>query len=154
MDLKINIEGAAALEQLLKQLPERMARNVVNRALNEGAKDVVEEARNSAPVGVYDAADQPTAARRKSGPLRRAIRRARLRAGETATVQVGIGRAFWGMFQEFGTRRMPARPWFRAAWERSRLKALSSIGAALGKGIETEAVKLASEVRLPKAGRR
>jgi len=44
---------------------------------------------------------------------------------------------------EFGTSIMSARPFFRPAFERTKIAALQEIGNKLGKGIEDRAAKLA-----------
>ncbi len=151
MPLTVNIAGASELEALLKQLPERLARNRVNHALMAGASVVAAELKHDAPVGHYGPGGvrlRPTAKRQRYGALAANIRRRTLKvAGASMTVGVGIGKAFWGLFGEFGTSRQPARPWFRKGWEASKLQALDAIGRDLAQGIETEALKLAGELR-------
>jgi HK97 gp10 family phage protein len=155
MPLTVNIDGASQIEALLKQMPERVARNVVNHSLMQGAAVVVRELKNDAPVGVYGdggVRKVPTRKRQKFGSLASNIRRKTLKVGGASmTVGVGIGRAFWGLFDEFGTHHQPARPWFRRAWEAVKLQALDAIGKDLGKSVEREALKLAGETGTKKA---
>jgi HK97 gp10 family phage protein len=131
MELKTEVHGAEEINRALGQLPERLQRLAVGRALNAGADIVIAEAKARAPLGVYDASDPMTAQRARFGPLKSSIRRGRVRGRDAATVAVGIGRAFWGLFQEFGTVRMAARPWFRPAWEASKLQAFEAIRRSL-----------------------
>ena len=49
--IRTQLEGAAALDRVLKQLPEKVARNVLRRAVTKGAKVVEAEMRDRAPVG-------------------------------------------------------------------------------------------------------
>lgn len=143
---KVRVDGAAALDRILQELPERVARRAVNHALMAGGAVVVAELRRTAPVGHYGASGHIPPGPRRFGPLVRNIRRATLKiAGASMTVGVGIGAAFWGMFQEFGTSRMRAHPWFRKGWESSRMPALEAIGKDLGQSVEREASILAGE---------
>lgn len=129
--------GAAELDKVLQQLPVEVAKKVLRGAVMSGAGVVVSEARLAAP--------------RRTGKLIREIRRKLdKQSTHSVTVQVGVGKAFYGLFQEFGTRFMPARPWFRPAWEASKMAALNQIGRALGRGIEDAAVRLAG--RFSKSG--
>lgn len=150
-DVTVRIDGASELEALLKELPQRIAKNAVNHSLMAGAAVVVKELQATAPVGP-DAGGKLRHGKgggaKNYGKLRDNIKRATLKAGTASmTVGVGIGKAFWGMFQEFGTSRMPAHPWFRRAWEASKRAALDAIGRDLGKSIEREALKLSGEYR-------
>lgn len=149
MDLVVKIDGLADCEEALKLLPEEMAKNVVTNALKDGATVARAAIANAAPVGLYDAGDPPTRARLKFGPLRGnivSIRRRKLLIGQAGYI-VGIGNAFWGAFQEFGTRRMPARPWMRPAWEGCKDLVAAVIHQRLADGIERAAKRFAKKIR-------
>jgi len=140
---KTYIHGAKEIEAVLKELPEQVGRNVLNGALMSGANVVVKEARARAPRGKGDTKD---AKGRNVGHLFQNIRRKRWKRGShSAEVKIGIGAAFWGMFLEFGTSKMAARPWLRPAWDASKEKALAAIGKSLGRGLERAATKLAGK---------
>lgn len=145
----VNISGAREIEAVLRDLPERVARNAVKSSLMAGGAVVVKELKATAPVGPDPGGKSRKTASGGSknyGKLRDNIRRGTIHVtGASLAIGVGIGRAFWGMFQEFGTSRMPAHPWFRRAWEKSKVGALDAIGRALGKGVEREALKLSGE---------
>ena len=60
-----------------------------------------------------------------------------------AAVAVHTGKAFWGMFSEFGTSRQPARPWLSPALDASAVAALGRLGKNLGDRLERTAKELA-----------
>lgn len=63
-------------------------------------------------------------------------------AQATGHVVVTVGKAFYGMFAEFGTRHQPARPWLRQAFDATAPPALQAIAKNLAGGIERAANKL------------
>lgn len=154
MPASLKIAGAKEMEALLRQLPEEPSRKVVRGALMAGAAVIQKEAERTAPVGRYGPGGTratPTARREKVGALKDNIKKSVQRvAGASMTVAVGIGAAFWGLFDEFGTRHQAAHPWFRRAFEASKGAAVVKIGQTLAKGIETEALRLAGTLRTKK----
>lgn len=146
MPATFQIQGAAELDQLLQELPVATAKRVLRSALMAGGTVVVKEAKSTAPVGVYTSHVPP--GHQKFGPLASNIRRGVIKTAEwSMAVGVGISKAYWGSFQEFGTSRMAAHPWLRRAWESSKIAALQAFGKSLGTGIEREALRLAGLYR-------
>ena len=47
----MRLEGTREMERVLKQLPERVAKRLVNAALRKAAKPILDEAQRRAPVG-------------------------------------------------------------------------------------------------------
>lgn len=128
------ITGAKDLDKLLKRLPGKVAGRILQSSLRVGAMVIVKDARTRAPVG--------------TGTLRREIvarKTSRAKAsGKSAEVTIGPTQdAFWGLFQEFGTRFHPPHPWLRPAFEASKRAALDKTGKSLGMKIEKAAEKLA-----------
>lgn len=151
----MKIHGLAELDRALQQLPKDVAKKELRGALMAGALIVERGAEERAPVRA-----EPGYIQRSFGPtgrgfLKRSVRRGvQKRSQASMTVAVGIGRAFWGMFQEFGTRFMPARPWLRPAWDATKERAAKTIGEELGKRIEKNALLLGSKsIRKVKAKR-
>lgn len=150
--IKGKIEGAKALEEALKLLPERTRGKLVTSAVRTGANVVKKEIKARAPVGT-----EPTLRKRTKkngevvqadyGRLRDNIKTMLKKAEKNVTISVGIGRAYWGMFLEFGTSKMAARPFIRPAFDASKEAAVKKMGDQLGKGIEREAKKLAGETK-------
>ena len=123
------ITGARELEKVLKRLPGKIGQKVLLSSLRPGATLIKKEAKIRAPV--------------KSGTLRDEIV-VRKEKGGVVALRVGPTRdAFWGMFQEFGTIKQPARPWLRPAFDATKGKALDAVGKRLGKNVEKAAEKLA-----------
>lgn len=150
--LTFKIEGAGQLESVLKKLPAEVAAKVSEGAVRAAAALVRDEAIARAPIrsqpGVkYDRKGKSGRAR-LPGHLKRSIRVKKVRrSGKSVHYVVTVGRAFYGMFSEFGTSRQAARPWFRPALDASASRALDRLGLYLGKGIEREAEKLAGRHR-------
>lgn len=92
--LDVKIRGMAELDKALRELPNKMQRNIVRSALRAGAKVIEAEAKAQVPV--------------KSGRLRDSIRASvRLQRGvPVATIKAGgsgKGGAFYAHMVEFGT---------------------------------------------------
>lgn len=150
MNLQYKISGARELSALLRRLPAEVGRRALRQAALAGGAVVRREARIRAPVR-----RDPRPKRigkggkgRLPGYLRANIRSATIAASDRAVhVQVGIGAAFYGVFDEFGTSHQPAHPWLRPAWEASREKALLAIARNLAGGLKREAERLAGIYR-------
>lgn len=145
MTITVSIKGAAELDRVLKQLPVVVARRELTAAVMEGANIVRRAVQDAAPIRADATAKAIGKGKgRLPGYLKASIRRGVVKFGDASvTVAVGTGRAFYGLFTEFGTRHQAARPWFRPAWEASREAALAKIGLALGKRVERAAERLA-----------
>lgn len=159
---QVRITGAREMEAVLRQLPDTIAKQVLTKALREAAEPVLEEARALAPVGqeAKGRVRLRTTKRGKVsianyGKLKLSLRIANVPASRTphsATVAVTVGKAFWGLFVEFGTRFMSARPFLRPAFESKKIEALNRLGESLGEQIEKAAKKLSGP--LAKSGLR
>lgn len=149
----VRIHGASEMEEILKQLPEELAKRALVSSLRDGATVVLDEARRRAPVGAeskgrvrFRYTKRGKVSVSNYGKLKLNLRLANLSARRTphsATVVVTVGKAYWGMFVEFGTRKMKARPFMRPAFEAKKMEALDRIGRALGENIEKVSVRLA-----------
>lgn len=125
------LHGARELDRVLAQLPKQVGAKAIKNAALAGAGEVRKAARAAAPVDEGDLKKSITARATKTG---------------TASITYRIGataRAYYGMFLEFGTSKMSARPWFRPAWEESKQRALDKVGKRLGENITKAARKLA-----------
>ena len=156
----IRIDGAKELEAVLKQLPDYIAKNVVRQALRKAAVPILEEARRTAPVGTESKGRTRLRTTKKGkvtvanyGKLRGELKIITVPDSKTqasAAVAVTVGKAYWGVFQEFGTSRMPNprhKGWFRRAFDSKARAALDVLGKELGAGIEKAAVKLAGPLK-------
>lgn len=159
---QIRITGAREMAAVLLQLPHHIAKQALTKALREAAEPILDEARTLAPVG-QESKGRVRLRRTKRGKvtisnygkLKLSLRIANVPANRTphsATVVVTVGKAFWGLFVEFGTRFMSARPFMRPAFESKKMEALNRLGESLGEQIEKAAKKLAGP--LAKSGLR
>lgn len=141
MATTIKIEGARELERVLKRLPDKVTRKVIEGSLRKGARIIAKEAKNLVPVrtGELRASITVAAARGKG-------RRGRVKPG---TISVGFRRPVSARahLTEFGTRDTRAQPFLRPALIKKGSAAIDKIGESLGPAIEKEAVKLAGPQR-------
>lgn len=152
MDFKL--VGFEDLKRTLSELNAESATKVGTVATREGAKLVKQAFADAAPVGT-----EPTTKTRATksgkvvafdyGRLRDNIRIRKQKADRPNTIRfsVGIGSAFWGLFQEFGTSRMAARPWLRPAFQVVGPRVINEVGKLLGVGITREAKRLARRAK-------
>lgn len=144
----VEVRGLRELSDALKALPKKLERRVLKAALMTGAREIANEAKLRVPF--------------RTGAVRRNIRArpGRPDQGHNATVIVSVrkltGRQisrlkakgkrvddpFHWRFVEFGTSKMPARPFMRPAFESKKVSAAHSIKDALKRRIEVEAAKL------------
>lgn len=151
MDLTIEIRGLAALDQALRDFPNKVQTRMLGRALRAGAKVWKARAKALAPV--------------RTGTLKRNIVvRAVRKQGAVSRIGVGIktigrhyantasnrrsgrvgksyrvyGDAYYGRFVELGTKKMAAKSFLRPALSRHAEDAIGAFKAALKQQIEAE----------------
>lgn len=148
----VRIHGAKEMEQVLRQLPDYIAKKVLTMALRRAAQPILDEARALAPVG-QESKGRVRVRTTKRGKvtvsnygklkLNLRIKDISRHRSASATVAVTVGQAFWGMFIEFGTRFFTAKPFMRPAFEVKKIESLNLLGKSLGEEIEKAAKKLA-----------
>jgi len=125
--------GAAELERLLRRTPKRIQGRVVRNATRAGAVIFRRKAKAKAP--------------KRSGQLRRGIimRSRRGRDRDEFRVVVGLrsgkrsaGGAFYGLFEEYGTKHHRARPFMRPAFDEGKDQAATAVIDRLWERIEVE----------------
>ena len=163
--VSVKVEGLEALRVALRELPLAVQKNVLSGAVRKGAIVIRDDAQARAPV-----LREPDP-RRKPGTVRDAIRATRgRRDGSSATAFVyvraltkrAVGRfkdalrragkrvkgannpddPFYWRFLEFGTSKLPARPFLRPAFDARKEAAVAQIRDSLKSGIEREARKV------------
>ena len=156
--MTVNITGLKELQQALNQLPLEIQKRPLRSAVSAGAKVILDEAIRRAPQG-------------ETGNLRKALYRYRSRSQSgkgQETFLVGVrkgkkeyvdsaknrrfgrvgkkytveGEAFYWRFIEFGTSKMPARPFLRPAFESKKNQAVETIKNRLAVAIENTAKKM------------
>lgn len=135
------LQGIPELRAALEAIGTEVATKVGRRADRLAANKMAAVMKATAPVS--DGNQSPGS--KKYGRLKDNIRvrLARARKEGVIVYNVTAGRAFWGFFQEFGTKNMPARPWMRPAFDTTVQAAIDTqINELLG-GIETTAKRAA-----------
>ena len=108
--LEVKLEGAEELERLLRQLPVRMRKKHLRRAIRRGIVLVRDQIKTTAPVGVGPG-------KVRHGRLRRLVR-IKARRGKRGYLKVSLiyptegaegdpKNAFFWRFVEFGTKFKP-----------------------------------------------
>ncbi len=153
-----HVDGLKELQAALKELPERIARNVLRGSVNAGATVIRKEAQARAPVSSGPARKGQS----PPGTLKRALYQKQIRelsslVKQTFIVSVRKGKqyrnqgkkgnlsqdAYYARFVEFGTAKMAARPFLRPAFEARKHDAVAAIKAYLERRIPEEVAKLA-----------
>jgi len=161
-EIRIEVKGLDALAAALKQLPEKVARKEVDKALREAAAPILRQAKANAPVLA-----QSTTYRR-AGVLRRSIRMKnfRVRGSLNRGVTIGVRKLsrrqvraaklasavskrkygvriseqwqdpFYWYFVERGTKKMKARNFLRNAFDSGHQRFLTDFRERMGKRIE------------------
>ena len=125
----VRIEGLDELKRKLAEVPKAMRKRVLRNALAAGAREVRDVAKRNAPVLTLGTSLK--APYRKPGTVKQAIRvrtsKADRRAGDVGVfVNVRPAKSgqrgaknpndpFYWRFLEFGTKKMPARPFLQRA---------------------------------------
>lgn len=138
MKANFKMTGALRLEKVLKALPKKLRERDGLSAVRAGATVVRKSIQAEAPVSGFDHG--------KYGPLKKNIKATRVAERQTRTsitVTVHTGKAYWGMFSEFGTYKMPAQPFFAPGLDAAATPALQRITVRLSSGMAKTAKELA-----------
>lgn len=136
------VSGFAEADKVLRQLPIAVETRVLQKSVNAGARVWRDSAKASAPRGSGKQSPSSKRYKRLFQNIKTQVLKS-VKAKGRRGARVYTKDAFWGVFLEFGTRYIAARPWFRPAIEGSKDQAAKAMRDQLGKGIEQEAVKLA-----------
>jgi HK97 gp10 family phage protein len=123
------LKGADKLLAALKDLEPKLAKGVLSKAMRAGAKPILETAKAMAPVDTGDL--------RRSLKIRAIKRNRKGRVGVVISTDKGFfkGDTFYAAFHEFGTSRMPARPFIRPAFDAHKVSSVKIIGNEIWSGI-------------------
>lgn len=158
MSRRVRIEGARELDAALRDLARPAQQRVVQTTMQAAARLLQRNVRRAAPRGRGD--PHP-----KYGRLRDNIRIVRLPGPQRFRVVVHTGRAFWAKWLEYGrsavavkrkkvlsdgrtifgrqVKAMPARPFFRPAWDTTAPLLLPEIAKRIGEGLAREMARAA-----------
>ena len=152
-----HVAGLSELAAALRELPQRIGRNVLRGAVAAGAAEVRVEAKNKAPVYTGDV----TKGHPPLGTLKRAIYQKQIRElsdNQRQVFYVGVRQgkkyrnqgkkgnlsqdAYYWRWVEFGTSKMAARPFLRPAFEATKVAAVERIKEYMAERIPGEVAKL------------
>jgi HK97 gp10 family phage protein len=145
----ISITGLSDLEKRLRELPDRLAKNVMRGAVRAGAVVIQKEARQKCIAG-KDAhylgkgskkvLIQPGELKKKGIKVRSAPRKF---SDFVITYWVYVSKKYWHWkFLEFGTVKMSAKPFLRPAFDTQKEKATEAIRDYMAARIEKELAKI------------
>lgn len=155
----VKVEGLSQIHKALSELGRKVSNKIAVKAMREGGKIVQEQARQNAPVlsqstpyrraGTLKKAIKSSTKVLKNGKIGTVVRVKELTTKQIETFKVRSGKKgalnpkdpYYWRFLEFGTSKMPAKPFMRPAFEQSKEKAATEIITTLKRGIEEEAGK-------------
>lgn len=152
--VRMRLHGAKELEAALRNLPKRVGKAAVRRALVKAGTPVAQDA--ASRVSAVKPALEPAVAVKTT--LSRRQRRGRRKIPGAVEAFIGVTAAGRGVAHliEFGTGprhhksgkstgQMPARPFMRPAWESGKHKVLDDFARLLWVEIEKAAKRLAKK---------
>jgi len=147
--VSVQVHGLAELERALMQLPEAVAGKALRSALYAGTASIKKEAASLIPTGstAHYVGRKKKGRLAQPGNLRKGLRIVRMRTGKySAQYAITFSKlAFYGVFHEFGTNKMPAHPILRPAFDNKKEQALERIKEMLAANIERQRKKLFEE---------
>ncbi|MDV3428357.1 MAG: HK97 gp10 family phage protein [Bacillota bacterium] len=128
MAADIELNGMSELIEKLEATNAK-AKSIENNALKAGAQPIFEDMKNT------------TAFKDKTGDLRKALTVGKIKTKNgVKSIQIGIERGyvkyFYGNFLEFGTSKMPARPFIHPAYLRHKQETLEIIKSYLRQALK------------------
>ena len=153
----VQVQGLDQLAKALRELPQRVARNGLRAAVYAGAKVIRDEAKLQAPVATGAMGpNQPPPGTLKRSVIMKQIPELSGAQKQTFFVTVRQGKkyrkqgkkgnlsqdAWYWRFVEFGTVKMPARPFLRPAFDMKKHEAVTAIKTRLAQRIEQAAQEL------------
>lgn len=152
-----HVAGLSELSAALRELPQRIGRNVLRGTVAAGAAEVRTAVKTSAPVYTGDVAQGHP----PPGTLKRAIYQKQIRElsdDQRQVFFVGVRQgkkfrnqgkkgdksqdAYYWRFVEFGTSKMAARPFLRPGFEASKMAAVERMKTYMAERIPREVEKL------------
>jgi HK97 gp10 family phage protein len=123
--IRVRVEGNEELRRALNAFPETLRKGALRRGVEEAADEVLGQAEQNVPVDT---------GRLLGGLVAKPVRS---RNPTRVAVNVQTGKdTFYGAFLEYGTSRMPARPWFRPALFQAGERAIGRAVAAVKRAMD------------------
>jgi HK97 gp10 family phage protein len=139
--LTAKVEWLRGSDQALAEVGKKTTqKNILIRTLKKAAKPIDDQASALAPVETGKLQISVITGTQ----LTRRQRSSAYKAGKLGVAEVHVGTALSrGLFQEFGTFKMPAHPFMRPAWDANKDRALKIIGTELWVEIKKAAERAA-----------
>jgi len=143
------VDGLDKFNARVAAIPERIRENV-QKAMEAAADQIVADMKRLAPKDTGELAasigwtwGEAPAGSMVVGTVGRGTKRRAAAGGQYASMQITIyaggGKAFHARFQEFGTAKMPANPFFFPVWRARRRGVKSAISGAIRKALRESA---------------
>lgn len=134
-DINLTVTGLAELSKKLKEMPVKLARNGLRAAVNAGAEVIRKDAASRVPVDTR---------RLKKAIYKKQIREKSNNVQQTFFVGARNGKkyrkadkdAYYWRFLEFGTSKLPARPFLRPAFDTKKSEAVDAMARKLKERID------------------
>lgn len=140
------VTGLKELDRALNELPNSVAKRVLERGLKDAGKPILKTAKSKA-INFHNPGIYTTGQLSKSLKLGTVLRRGRKKISSrrlnpgTGTVYLGPS---WPMgahahFKEFGTSKQQAEPFLRPAWDQHKGEFLRTMGKFVWASLQKEA---------------
>lgn len=131
----IEVFGLAELSKKLKEMPVKLSKNGLRAAVNAGAEVIRKDAVSRVPVDT---------GRLKKSIYKKQIREKSNNVQQTFFVGARNGKkyratnkdAYYWRFLEFGTSKLPAKPFLRPAFDTKKTQAVEAIAKKLKERID------------------
>jgi HK97 gp10 family phage protein len=139
--MNARVEWLVGSDKALSEVGSKATqKNVLRRTLLKAAKGIDDAASSLAPVETGKLQISVITGTK----LTRRQKSSAYKAGKLGVVEVHVGTALSrGLFQEFGTYKMPPQPFMRPAWDNEKNRSLETIKTELWVEIEKAAKRAA-----------
>lgn len=114
----IKIEGLNELIEEMKDLPIQLSKTALKKAVSRGTRNIAERLRTVAPRDTGYLSEHIKQLYDKKKPIE-------------GVEQYNLAIQFYGRMIEFGTSKMPARPWIRPVFDGEADRSIEIIGQEL-----------------------
>lgn len=147
---QVQVKGLRELQVAMRDLPQKLRRRTIQKALRDAAMPMRQDARAKVPKDTGTVRRNIVVQRSKKFNGRNGVFGVvmRVRKINKRMRAKGQGDPFYWTFVEFGTSKMPARPFMRPAFEANKQKALEIIRLQIRAGIDQIARELSRGPRV------
>ena len=134
---KLTITGDKQIDRALKNIPDKVAKKAFRKSMRPAMKVIQKEAKDNAPV---DSGDMKKSIKVKAAKRSRRFMGIDVVIGEEAFK----GETWYGNLVEYGTSKMPAKPFMRPAYDSKdqvKNKVLEDLPKILDEEVRKEASK-------------